>query len=80
LNFISIDAAAETLLGLEDINDAIIELGSSETLPDGQIRIAGYATDRAISEIQSRGATVTIIFNNDELKARTDALFPPGVS
>jgi hypothetical protein len=77
LNFVYIDGPAEMLLGLKDIRDIDVQLSSSEILPDGQIRVAGYATDEAIGEIQGRGATVTVIFNNEELQARTDELFPP---
>jgi len=79
LNFIYIDGPRDTLLALRDIADMVLRLKGAQTLPDGNLRVSAYATDDAITEIQNRGASVTVIFNNDELKARTDELFPPGV-
>jgi hypothetical protein len=75
MNFITIDGPTDILIGLEDIPGTIIEFNSAEELPDGNIRIAGYATDDAITEIESRGATVNVVENNEALQARLDQLY-----
>jgi len=75
LNLILIDGTEDTLLGLQDIPDMILEFGSARALPSGQVRVAAYATDRAITEIETRGATVGMVVNNQDLQARLDDLF-----
>ena len=44
-----------TVAGLSDIVDLIIIESSGLTLQTGDVQLSGYATDRAISEIESRG-------------------------
>lgn len=75
MNFIYIDGTETTLLGLRDIPDALLQLATNETLASGQLRVAAYATDRAITEIETRGLMVTIVENNEQLQARIDNLF-----
>lgn len=72
---ILIDGPENILRGLQDIQDLILELKTARTLSAGQFRVGAYATDRAITEIQGRGATVSIILNNEDLQARIDNLF-----
>jgi hypothetical protein len=75
LNYIYIDGPPDTLRGLVDVPDMILRLKGPESLEDGNIRVSAYATDEAITEVQNRGATVTVVFNNDEMAARTNELF-----
>jgi hypothetical protein len=76
LNFVYIDGTANTLVSLLDIPDMVLRLKGAQTLADGTVRASAYATDRAITEVQSRGAVVTTIFGNDEMASRTADLFP----
>ncbi len=75
MNLIHIEGAEATVLGLRDISDIILVLSSGESIPGGRIRVAAYATDRAITEIEARGVTVTVLMNNAELKAHMDELY-----
>ena len=76
MNYIYIDGPLDTVRGLVDVPDMILRLKGPKSLGDGNIRVSAYATDEAITEVQNRGATVTVIFDNDEMAARTNELFP----
>ena len=76
MNYIYIDGPLDTVRALVDVPDMILQLKGPEDLGDGNIRVSAYATDEAITEVQNRGATVTVIFDNDEMAARTNELFP----
>jgi hypothetical protein len=75
LNLVFIEGSQETLVGLDDIADLILDLKSAEEGTGGNVRVGAYATDRAIGEIESRGATVTILQDNADLQATLDDLF-----
>jgi hypothetical protein len=75
MNMIFIDGAPNILVGLGDIPDMIFDLNSAEPLEDGNFRVGALATDDAIAEIQSRGATVGILEDNDAVAARLDELY-----
>jgi len=76
LNYIYIDGPLETVRALVDVPDMILQLKGPEDLGDGNIRVSAYATDEAITVVQARGVTVTVVFDNDEMAARTKELFP----
>lgn len=76
MNYIYIDGPLDTVRGLVDVQDMILRLKGPQSLGDGNIRVSAYATDEAITEVQNRGATVTVIFDDDEMAARTNELFP----
>lgn len=75
MNLIRMIGPEATIVGLNDIVDLIIIEYSGKTLPDGQVQLSGYATDRAITEIQSRGAVIEVLFDNAELDAHYEELY-----
>lgn len=76
MNYIYIEGPIDTVWGLVDVPDMLLQLMGPEDLGDGNIRVSAYATDEAVTEVQNRGATVTVIFDNEEMAARTKELFP----
>jgi hypothetical protein len=79
MNLIRIDGTEETVRGLTDIPDIILVLGDAERLPDGLIRTSAYATDRAIGVIESRGATIERLLDNEQFAEHTAAVFEPPI-
>jgi len=75
MNLIRMIGPEATVAGLSDIVDLIIIESSGLTLQTGDVQLSGYATDRAISEIESRGAVVEVIMDNAELETHYDDLY-----
>jgi hypothetical protein len=72
---IYIEGDGDTLFGLQDIPDMILELESAIDLETGQFRVAAYATDHAITEIEGRGVSVTVVLDNDALHDYIEGLY-----
>jgi hypothetical protein len=75
MNQVKIEGPSETVRGLRDIPDLILISAHTDLLGDDRIRTAAYATDRALVEIEARGATFTITMDSEELEAHLDELF-----
>ncbi len=55
MNLIRMIGPEATVAGLSDIADLIIIESSGLTLETGDVQLSAYATDRAITEIESAG-------------------------
>jgi hypothetical protein len=75
MNLIRMTGPEAAVAGLSDIADLVIIESSGQTLETGDVQLSGYATDRAITEIESRGAVVEVIMNNAELTEHYDELY-----
>ena len=75
MNIIRIEGSEATVRGLADIPDLILIMNGTDTLGNGDFNTPAYATDRAIGEIQARGASVVVVADNTELEATLDDLF-----
>jgi hypothetical protein len=75
LNLVRIEGDEATVRELIDIPDIILVLASTDRLGGGRIRTAAYASDRAIGEIEGRGATVTTVMDNAALDGHIQELF-----
>jgi hypothetical protein len=75
MNLIQIEGPDETVRGLIDVPDMILVLVSTDRLADGRVRTAAYATDRAIGEIEARGATVERLLDNEQVDEQVAAVF-----
>lgn len=70
MNLVEIEGLEATVRELRDIPDVILVPSSTKFLDEGRIRMGAYATDRAVPEIENRGATVTTVIDNAALAAR----------
>jgi hypothetical protein len=79
VNLIVIEGTLEVLAGLGEIFGVIVDMDGTERLDDDNGRVGAFATDDAITEIRSRGATVSILEDNDAVEARLAKLYgePP---
>lgn len=75
MNLIQIEGAPELVYGFTDIPDIALVLVSTEEIPGGNVRTSAYATDWAITEIETRGAMVTVVMDNDALDEHLAAVF-----
>ena len=75
MNLIRMIGPEDVVAGLNDIADLIIIDSSGKTLNTGNVQLSGYATDRAITEIESRGAVVEVLMDNAELEDHYDDLY-----
>lgn len=70
MNFVQIEGVESAVRRLRDLRDVILVPATTEFLGGGRIRMDAFATDRAIGEIEERGASVTVLEDNDDMRAR----------
>jgi hypothetical protein len=70
VRLVRIEGPEATVRGLRDVADVVLVPPSTEILDGGRISMAAYATARAVGVIEGRGATVTTVIDDAELKAR----------
>lgn len=74
MRLVRIEGPEETVRGVADMPDVILVRPSTDRLGDGRISMAAYASEAAVAEIESRGATVTTKISGAELEARLNEL------
>lgn len=77
MNLVQIDAPETLLTGGDVPRTEGLNLAGhgSSRLENGRWRIAGYATDEAISTLEANGCTVTVILNNEQLRQHEETVF-----
>jgi hypothetical protein len=73
VNLVRVQGADEVVRGIRDMEEAIVVWTSLERLDDG-VSVAAYATDAAVTEIEGRGLTVTVVSDNAALDAQLEEL------
>ena len=66
MRLILIEGPKDVMLGLVNISGLEIHRHTSKTLEDDRWAVEAYATPEAVLEVESRGATVTTIMNDQE--------------
>ncbi len=67
MNLVRIRGSADVLRALGDIPGLFIETETAHPEEGGGWNVSAHATDAAITEAQTRGATVDVIMNNAEM-------------
>ncbi len=85
MNLITAEGTEAEVRGAREIAGFLAALGSARQIGPDHWSLSGYATDAAVTAIESLGAVVTIHKNNEELdqhlaSLRTDDTDSPGVA
>lgn len=72
VGLIEIEGPVETLRNLDDVVGLLLVDSTATELENGRWTITAYATDVAVSEVQARGATVTVEMTSAEFTAYMD--------
>jgi hypothetical protein len=75
MQLVRIAGPTDAMLRLAEVDGLQFERTSANRLDDDTWQVAGYATDEALAELQTRGLETELVVPTDKLAAERDVLF-----